>query len=148
MNLKFSSGKNKIMGEVVYKTVWLIDDDSLSNFVNEAILNSQQFARKIVVFNNVQEALYSLDLAVNGKVDFPDVIFLDMYMPGLDGWDFLAGFRDLPAEIKLKCSMCMLSSSIDETNALKAKQEEDITDFIVKPLTTEGLESIKFSGGS
>ena len=133
------------MKEVFCKTVWLIDDDNLSNFINRAILNLKGFAQSIVTFTTAQEALNSLNQATPGDTDFPEIIFLDMEMPGMNGWDFMEAFCQLPGTLKEKCCIYMLSSSVNEADALKAKQYEEICDFIEKPLTVEELISIKTS---
>lgn len=136
------------MAVTLYKVVWLIDDDGLSNYLNTSLLGIMSFAQSIVTLTTVQEALDSLALAVQGKMDMPDIIFLDMEMPGLNGWDFLETFRMHPESVKKECRIFMLSSSINEADALKAKQYKDMCDFIVKPLSQEVVKSIKASADS
>lgn len=133
------------MAAAFCKTVWVIDDDELSNFLNETILKTQQLAQSIISFTTIDEALSSLNLASRQEIDFPDVILLDMEMPGLDGWDFLEKFNEVPKEVKGKCRLYMLSSSLNEVDALKARKHEDVCDFIVKPLTVKNVEAIKAS---
>lgn len=133
------------MATAFCKTVWLIDDDELSNFLNEAILNTQQFAQSIVTFTSIDDALNSLNLTVRQEMDFPDVILLDMEMPGLDGWDFLEKFSEVPKEVKGKCRLFMLSSSLSEADGSRARQHEDVCNFIVKPLTIKEVKAIKDS---
>lgn len=138
--------KSKEMAVVFYKTVWLVDDDELSNYINGSILKNQNFAQSITTFTSIQEAFIALDLAVQADVNFPDLIFLDLEMPGLDGWDFLKYFSLLPKAVKEKCRLYMLSSSINFADAIKVKEYEDVRDFIEKPLTLEKLQTIKAKG--
>ncbi len=128
---------------MAFESVWLVDDDALSNYVNGLIIKTEHFARKIVTFTRVSEALAALDPASRQlEYELPDVIFLDMEMPGLDGWDFLKAFEKLPHHVKDKSRLYMLSSSINEADAKKARQYEYLNDFISKPLTREGLGAI------
>lgn len=128
---------------MILESVWLVDDDELSNFVNERIIKTEQFAGAIVTFTNAGEALTALNTA-GGQQGYavPDIIFLDMDMPGLDGWDFLEAFKQLPVSITKKTRLYMLSSSIYENDAQRARQYECLSDFISKPLTPEGLKVI------
>ncbi|WP_224999190.1 response regulator [Cesiribacter sp. SM1] len=131
------------MSVAIYNTVWLIDDDELANYVNEKIISSQHFAKSTVVFTTVDEAVASLDLAAGQKgTGFPDIVFLDMEMPGLDGWDFIEAFQRLSPDVKKQCKLYMLSSSIDKSDAERAMAYEDICCFISKPLTTDVLQTI------
>jgi CheY-like chemotaxis protein len=123
---------------------WLIDDDGLANFLTEKILKLSQFATQTSTFTTIEGALYFLNRAVEGgTVDFPDYIFLDINMPGLDGWHFLDSFAELPEELKGKCSLYMLSSSIDKGDRLRTEQHKDACGFISKPISEEDLENIK-----
>jgi CheY-like chemotaxis protein len=132
------------MSLAFYDIVWLIDDDELANYVNESIIRSQHFTNTIVVFTTVDEALAALQAAVQQAENaFPDLIFLDMDLPGLDGWDFLEVFKMLPIERKRKCLLYMLSSSIEEADAERAQQYEEVNQFISKPLTANALQRIK-----
>lgn len=135
------------MVEIPFNTLWLIDDDGLSNFIHGIIIDNHYFAKSIKAFTTVQEALDSLKSAVRGEVGFPDVIFLDLEMPGLNGWDFLDTFSKLEEPVKQRCRLYMLSSSINEADALKAKEYREVCDFIVKPLTMEELQKIKATEG-
>lgn len=131
------------------KTVWLIDDDELANFLTEKTLKLTRFAKQVFVFTTIESALYFLNQVVEGDaVSFPDYIFLDINMPGLDGWHFLDSFAELPAEQKRKCSLYMLSSSIAQADRLRTEQHADASGFISKPLTDENLENIKLPGTS
>lgn len=124
-------------------TVWLIDDDEMTNFYNQFLLQSNQFASQIRAFTNAKEALAELEAAAEAKT-FPEYIFLDINMPVLDGWGFLQAYRTLPEESKKNCTLYILSSTIDEEDAKKAKIHEDVRDFISKPLDKINLEVIKF----
>lgn len=129
------------------KTVWLIDDDELANFLAEKTLKLSRFATQVFIFTTIESALYFLNqVKESDALSFPDYIFLDINMPGLDGWHFLDSFAELPAEQKEKCSLYMLSSSIDKADRLRTEQHADASGFISKPLTAEELENMKHRG--
>lgn len=129
----------------LYKKVWLIDDDVITNFINERLISLGQFTEDVAIYNTVEEALAQLEEAVKKDGDeFPDIIFLDISMPGLDGWDFLNAYRMLPKEKRAKCDLYMLSSSLDKGDIHMANDYEEVVDFISKPLSQEDLEVIKF----
>ena len=126
------------------KTVWLIDDDELANFIAEKTIRVNGFAEQVIKFTTIESALYLLDKAARKEaVSFPDVIFLDINMPGLDGWDFLDSYAELPQELKSGCRLFMLSSSIDQADHLRSERHVDTSGFIQKPLSTENLEGVR-----
>ena len=125
------------------KTAWLIDDDELCNFLTAKVLESNKFCSITRSFVNGQEALSELQASLE-QGEFPNFIFLDINMPVLDGWSFLDSYRKFPEAIKQKCTLYILSSSIDEEDAKRAKIHEEVRDFISKPLNKMDLEVIKF----
>lgn len=91
-------------------------------------------ALETLVWNNGKQALDGLmELSKNG-VALPEVIFLDLTMPIMDGWDFLESFRetDLPGKEEIK--IYVLSSSINPTDKERALSHKEVSDFISKPL--------------
>ncbi len=83
-------------------------------------------------------------LSESGGKEFPDIIFLDINMPRMDGWEFLQEFEKLPDTILNKCSVYMLTSSIDPNDIEKSKTYKTVKNFFSKPLTPEIFET--FSG--
>lgn len=135
------------MNTAIYcSSVWLIDDDELSNYLNANTLQTKKFSADVQVFTSAEEALAELDLSVKKKT-FPDFIFLDLNMPVVDGWDFLNTYRNFPEEMKEKCTLYILSSSIDEDDINRSKLYEDVRDFFSKPLKKKDLEIVKFQAG-
>lgn len=131
---------------IYYSTVWLIDDDELSNYLNANTLQTKSFSADVQVFTSAEEALAELDLSVKKKT-FPDFIFLDLNMPVVNGWDFLNTYRNFPEAMKEKCTLYILSSSIDEDDINRSKLYEDVRDFFSKPLKKKDLEIVKFQAG-
>jgi CheY-like chemotaxis protein len=121
-----------------YKTCLLIDDNYIDNFVTRRILESSNFAEHIVVSQSATEAIDSLR---SGDVK-PDVIFLDIRMPQMGGFEFLQEYDKLDIGDKTDIKIFMLSSSLDPTDMRKSVNNKYITQFIHKPLTQKALDEI------
>ncbi|MHA6250237.1 response regulator [Pontibacter sp. CAU 1760] len=126
------------------KKVVLIDDDQVNNFVCESIIRNEKFADEVISFEWAEDALkYLQDESAKGKEHFPDLIFLDINMPGMDGWSFIDEYRKLPSATTAHCSLFMLSSAVDRKDILTAQSNEEVKEFFSKPLSPEILDIIR-----
>ena len=121
-----------------YKTCLLIDDNYIDNFVTRRILEGGNFAEEVIVSQSAADAIDSLRA---GSVK-PDVIFLDIRMPVMGGFEFLQEYDKLEIEGKKAIKIFMLSSSLDPTDLKKSTNNKYITQFIHKPLTQKTLDEI------
>ena len=121
-----------------YKTCLLIDDNYIDNFVTRRILEGGNFAEKVIVSQSAADAIDSLR---SGSVK-PDVIFLDIRMPVMGGFEFLQEYDKLEIEGKKAIKIFMLSSSLDPTDLKKSSNNKYITQFIHKPITQKILDDI------
>ena len=124
--------------------VYLIDDDEINNFICANILRRTNFSTDVVAFDSGTDALAKLNqVAEEGDRDaFPDVIFLDINMPIMNGWDFLLEYRKLSHKIDKKVSLFLLSSSIYQADVEKSKDYDEVLDFVTKPLNTELINGL------
>lgn len=120
-----------------YKTCLLIDDNYIDNFITRRILESSHFAEQIIVRQSPAEAIESLR---EGSIK-PDVIFLDIRMPVMNGFEFLREYDALLIN-KNDTKIFMLSSSLDPMDMKQSLGNKYITQFIHKPLTLKALEEI------
>lgn len=127
------------------KKVYLIDDDEINNFICTNILKKISFSNDVIAFESGTEALEALKntIAQNDADQIPDVIFLDINMPIMNGWDFLEEYRLLKDKISKKIALYMLSSSIYQADVEKSKQYGEVVDFVTKPLNADILNEIK-----
>lgn len=128
------------------QAILLIDDDLPTNFIHQKII--QQAAVDVVVksITNVQEALdfitYSGIYENTSEIPRPGVIFLDINMPGLNGWDFMNAYHQLNNRFKSKSIIIMLSTSLDPEDKKRALLDEEIVTFLNKPLKPEMVTDI------
>lgn len=122
--------------------VLLIDDDEPTNFLNEMIITQLDCAEEIVAVLSGQEALNFLSSEKNGQHPQPDLILLDINMPGMNGWEFLDKYDALERSQKGKVVIMMLTTSMNPDDEAKAHGISDITSFMKKPLTKEAFMDV------
>jgi CheY-like chemotaxis protein len=125
------------MSTVKYN-VCLIDDDKVYQFTSKMILEATQLTSRIITFFNGQEAIdFFLDPA-NQQIDIlPDVIFLDINMPIMNGWNFLEAFDNLYDILPKKILIYVVSSSVDESDMERSKSFVSVRDYVIKPINKE-----------
>lgn len=112
--------------------ILLIDDDQATNFMHRLIIDKLQLADKIVVAKNGREALEHLKTADQ----LPDLIFLDINMPVMDGWQFLKAYREQFNPDLSSTIICMLTTALpDQYRERHAEEMPLIARFVEKPLT-------------
>ncbi|OOQ58259.1 response regulator [Mucilaginibacter pedocola] len=120
----------------------VVDDDEIYTFTVKRIIGRSEIANKTIFFHNGQAALDFFIANAHNAEALPDLILLDINMPVLDGWQFLAEYVKLVPEMGKKITVFIVSSSIDEEDYARARAIEIVSDFIVKPLTVDHLHEI------
>jgi CheY-like chemotaxis protein len=123
--------------------VMLIDDTEVDAFISKRMLTSTQFSSEITEFYSAQKALEFLDENRDNSFALPHLIFLDLHMPAMDGFDFMEKFEMLPKSVVDSCKVIMLSSSIDPLDEKKIKQNKNILKFLTKPLSKDQLMALE-----
>jgi CheY-like chemotaxis protein len=127
----------------LFQTILLIDDDSISNFITEKLILREDFAQKVTSYLSAEAALAYLNELEQQQLPAPEIIFLDLNMPEMDGWEFLSEFKKLPQAFTNQSRVFMLSSAVDSKDIVQARNMKEIEDFISKPLTKEDMGVIR-----
>ena len=123
--------------------VMLIDDNPANNLICRTLIKMNKLSEHIEEFLNAQTAFERLEeLSKQDPEKLPDLIFLDLNMPIMDGWEFLDCYKKLPASFTKECKVFILTSSIYQPDIQRAAEHSYIVDLLSKPLTEELLNVI------
>lgn len=119
---------------------FIIDDDQVFTYVLSKQMKLIEFSKSTLVFRNAVEALAHLKTIQRSANSLPSVIFLDLNMPVLDGWQFLDEFAKLGIDKNIP--VYIMSSSIDQSDHTRALSYPEVLGFYVKPVSKENLRII------
>jgi len=125
---------------VKYSIVMLVDDNPMDNLVHGQMITNSGFAKKTGTFESGKTMLDFLKSAKSEEL--PELIFLDIIMPGMDGFQFLDEFALLDESIRNRCKIVLLSSSDSFKDLNRANKSKLVRKFLNKPLTIEMLAAI------
>ena len=120
--------------------VLLVDDSDSTNYVNEKIVNRANITNKVVAKESGMDALEYLKTTCDNE--YPELIFLDINMPGMNGWEFLEAYEKLEKRNNGLLVVVMLTTSLNPDDRTKAVRLGYVGDFINKPLNTDKVLEI------
>ena len=124
----------------VFEQIMLVDDDPITSVVLHKINHTLPFAKELVSFYSAVDGLDYLTSLHETNQRQPEVIFLDITMPIVSGWQFLERYAALPAS---ESKIFMLTASRSQSDIIRAKKCGDVEDYLVKPLTLNYLHAIQ-----
>ncbi|SDT08193.1 Response regulator receiver domain-containing protein [Maribacter dokdonensis] len=122
--------------------VCIIDDDDVFQYTILHTLQVHKSVNHIISFTDGAEAMTFLKANINNDQELPDVIFLDINMPVMDGYGFMQQYESLIPNLAKKITVYILSSSVDLVDFDKTKKINQVTDYIVKPIRDNQLTRI------
>jgi CheY-like chemotaxis protein len=123
------------------KNILLVDDDKIFNFLSEKTIQSLGLVNEIHFATNGQQALDLLDRYRDGDAQMPDIIFLDLDMPIMNGYEFLREFRKMDIPNKNSIVIVVLTSSANPDDVSKAR-ELGIKYYFNKPLSRNEIKDM------
>ena len=120
----------------------LVDDNQDDNFFHEREIKKSSLVNTVVTKNTGADAITYLKDGGEDKCIRPELIFLDINMPGMNGWEFLEQYHKLDAILKNQVIIIMLTTSDNPDDKTKASKWDFVSDYITKPLTKEMIAEI------
>ncbi|MBD2715877.1 response regulator [Microvirga sp. STR05] len=126
------------------RNVVLVDDNETTSFLNNRLLNRLEVADRIHTFSRAEQAfqfLWGPDQTGVGPDDIPELVFVDLKMPGMDGFEFLKLYDELPEAAKERTVMAVLTTSMHAADTARVAQYPNV-EYLAKPLTEEKMEKL------
>lgn len=125
-----------------FENVMIIDDNFIDLYIASRMITKNNFGNNVLTYPKAQEALDYLNDNQDNEAALPKVIFVDIYMPIMSGFEFLTSYNELPEKVKNYCHVYVISSTIDDHDIIRASTDVNITSFQVKPITKDFLDQI------
>jgi len=127
--------------------ILLVDDDETTNYVNNRTLQRTQAAREVKIFTDGEQAIRYLQAAAwisgsPGKEKCPDMIFLDIKMPIMDGFEFLEAYKSLGLNESAPTKIMMLTSSASFYDLKRLETYSEVKRHFSKPLADQDIKEI------
>jgi CheY-like chemotaxis protein len=126
----------------MFDLVFIIDDSPLERLISEMLIRRAAFARQVLCFSSGQEALDHLELNAAIPENLPELIFLDIQMPLMTGFDFLDRYLRLQSQLTRSSVFYIMSSTLNDEDFTTARNYKIVDKFLPKPLTAEMLDEL------
>jgi CheY-like chemotaxis protein len=128
-----------------FESVMIIDDNLIDLYISSRMITKNNFGKKVLQYSSAIEALKYLQENQENISQLPEFIFVDIYMPGMSGFEFMKEYDKLSTQLKKLCRIFIISSSIDEQDLICVNNDKNIVAMKQKPITKEFLNDLKIS---
>lgn len=126
-----------------YDLVLSVDDNAIDRYICGTIVKKFNFAKRVIEFGMASKALEYLRENAHLPENIPQIIFLDINMPGMNGFEFLEEASKLSVVIKNTCCIVMLTSSLNPDDKERATLSPIVKDYVNKPLNRAKLDEVE-----
>ena len=126
-----------------FERVMIIDDNIIDLYITKRLIIKNNFGKEVLEYAAAKEALKYLQDNQDTISLLPQIIFIDIYMPVMSGFEFLEAYDQLSDALKNYCKAFIISSTIDDNDIARARMDKNLTAFQVKPITKEFLDRIE-----
>ncbi|EOQ90232.1 response regulator receiver domain protein [Leptospira yanagawae serovar Saopaulo str. Sao Paulo = ATCC 700523] len=119
--------------------ICIIDDDKIYQFTTKKIISNAGITGEVLIFSDAEHALEFLQKGSHTKESLPDIVYLDINMPFMDGWQFLEAIEPLLPQFPKQVQIYLVSSSVDDADTERAAKISYVAGYIFKPFTKEKL---------
>ncbi len=130
----------------MHKKIMLVDDNPIDRFTANISLKKNGFAEEVILKESAMEALDYLQQHIGLPEELPSLIFLDINMPEMNGFEFLDAFAKLDPTIHNTCVILMLSTSLNPDDHARAASCPFVRSFLTKPLMKQKLLELEMAG--
>jgi CheY-like chemotaxis protein len=143
INVYIQKHITKMEDRFFFKKVMVVDDDNMDRLLITTLLKKRLFAEEIIAVDSVFAALTYLQSLKRSNEAFPSVIFLDLNLPEMDGFDFLDNFMMFPEELQQQSMIVVQSSTSSPDDLLRIHNYPVVKKFFRKPIMSEKLIEIQ-----
>lgn len=124
------------------KEIWIVDDDRSYQLHASLTLEDAENLSNVRFFDDGKEALERISFNSETHGTLPDLIFLDVLMPKMDGWEFLEEFSKIKDKLNKKVVIYLCSTLVEEDTRTKALKYPEVQDYITKPVDAWNFETV------
>lgn len=125
-----------------FETVMIIDDNLVDLYIISRMITKNNFGKNVLHYTEAEEAMKYLQENQDNVSKLPQIIFVDIYMPLMSGFEFLEVYDTLSDALKNYCKTYVISSTIDNEDIARSSRNKNVVCFHVKPITKEFLDRI------
>ena len=122
--------------------LYVIDDDKYFILGVSKGLRIEEYCSEVLFFDDPEDALDAIENSFSSNFKVPEILFLDIQMPRIDGWEFLKALKEKIGENQSLIRIFIVSSSVMDSDMAKAMSFPQVENYLTKPLTRDMMDSV------